>query len=396
MIFNRSDTIYCTDDAMRLARRRMPRIMYDFVAGATGRELGQQLNQQAIQQLRLQPRVLVNVENRRLTHEVLGQTYDRPFGIAPMGMCNLAWPQADRMLAATALQQNIPLCLSAAASTRIEDMAQMTEGKAWFQLYVYTSENQQSAFALVDRAQHAGYETLVLTVDVPQVSQRVRDLRNGLTFPFHIGPKQFLDFAMHPHWSLASLQAGIPRPENFLDEQGNDLFDRQASRGGCDWDFLTALRARWRGKLIVKGVLHTADAQAIKAAGADAIYVSNHGGRQLDSAPPAIMALPAIRQAVGADFPLLFDSGIRSGEDIVKALALGADFVLLGRPWLYAAGAAGQAGLARLTAILTQEINVVMAQLGLRRIADITEQSVANIQLADWHGLIPSDRTRRQ
>lgn len=382
----RTHTLHCLDDIIRRAQYRMPRMMYDFVAGATGQETGKQLNQRALAQLRLQPRVLVNVEQRSLSHELLGQLHNLPFGIAPMGMCNLAWPNTDRMLARLSVKHNIPLCLSSAASTSIEDMAEMTEGKAWFQLYVYTSKNQQSAFTLVDRAQQAGYQTLVLTVDVPQVSQRVRDLRNGLSFPFKMGPKQLLDFALHPHWSLSTLQAGTPRTENFLDAAGNNVFDRHASRGGCDWEFLVALRARWQGKLIVKGVLHAEDALGIKNTGADAIYISNHGGRQLDSAPPAIMALPEIRRAVGTDFPLIFDSGIRSGEDIVKALALGADFAMLGRPWLYAVGAAGQAGAERLTDILVQEIDVVMAQLGLRQIADINKKAIADIQIGNWQG----------
>lgn len=384
MIAPRHQRIHCTEDAVQLARQRMPRMMYDFVAGATGRETGKRLNREMLDLLRLQPRVLINVEQRSQNTKFLGQPYDLPFGIAPMGMCNLAWPNTDSMLARLATERNIPLCLSSAASTRLEDMAQMTDGKAWFQLYVYTSKNQQSAFALVDRAQAAGYETLVLTVDVPQVSQRVRDLRNGFRVPFNMGPKQFIDFALHPQWSLSSLKAGTPRPENFIDENGNNLFDRHASRGGCDWEFLEALRERWQGKLIVKGVLHPGDAKGIKEAGADAIYVSNHGARQLDSAPPTILALPLIREAVGKDFPLIFDSGLRNGEDIVKGLALGADFVMLGRPWLFAAGAAGEEGLFRLADVLKQDVDTVMAQLGVREIAEINERVVSDVQVNNY------------
>ena len=317
------------EDARALARRRMPRMMFDFVDGATGREAGERLNRSAIQQVRLLPRILVDIEDRSLGKSFLGRDMGLPFGIAPMGMCALAWPGADRMLAAEAVRREIPLCLSTAASTSLEDMQALAGGRAWFQLYVLHS--QDFAFEMADRAAAAGYEVLVLTVDVPVVSRRVRDLRNGFQVPFRFGPKQVLDFACHPRWSLATLAHGVPKSANFDTAEGGPAFVRGASRGGADWAFLDRLRKRWTGKLVVKGVLSPAEAVRIKDAGADAVYVSNHGGRQLDGAPAAIHALPQVRAAVGADYPLIFDSGIRSGEDIVKALALGADFVMLGR-----------------------------------------------------------------
>ena len=188
-------------------------------------------------------------------------------------------------------------------------------GQAWFQLYV--SQCAEAGLELADRAQTAGYEVLVLTVDVPQVANRIRDAKNGFQIPFHFGPRQLLDFACHPQWSLATLLNGSPRAMNF----GAGGFARHTARGGVDWRFLTQLCELWRGTLIVKGVLAVEDAQRIKASGVDGIYVSNHGGRQLDSAPPSIRALPLIRAAVGANFPLIFDSGIRNGEAIIKALA---------------------------------------------------------------------------
>lgn len=306
--------------------------MFDFVDGAVGQEEAARRNQTAFAQIRLQPRVLVNVENRSLSKEFLGINMALPFGIAPMGMCNLAWPDADRLLAQEAQRRGIPLCLSTAASTSIEEMAKLAGNRAWFQLYVQSPE---VGFEMTQRAAAGGYDVLVLTVDVPQVSRRIRDLRNGFQIPFRLGPRQILDFACHPGWSLATLIKGIPKPRNFDQHEDGRGFHRSASRGKVDWDFLDRLRERWKGKLVVKGVLSPTDALRIKAAGADAIYVSNHGGRQLDSAPAAIDALGPIRAAVGRDYPLLFDSGLRSGEDIVKALALGADFVMLGRPFLY-------------------------------------------------------------
>ncbi len=287
-----------------------------------------------------------------------------------MGMCNLAWPHADRAIAEAASMFNIPVCLSSAASSSIEDMRSWAGENAWFQLYVGGPVEQ--AFEMVERAHAAGYRNLILTVDVPEVSRRVRDLRNGFSMPFRIGPKLFLDFATHPRWSLSTLWYGAPKPENFAADKNGTRFDRSASRAGADWEFLDRLRAKWHGNLIVKGVTSAPDAMRIKAAGVDAIYVSNHGGRQLDSAPAAIDLLPAIRKAIGSNYPLLFDSGIRNGEDIVKALAMGADFVMIGRPALYALGADGIKGLNALIKILADDASLTLAQTGLNDISAVS------------------------
>jgi len=355
-------------DARWMARRRMPRIMFDFVDGAVGDERAARGNRDALARIQLQPRVLANTTGRELGARFLGDDYALPFGVAPMGMCNLAWPRADRLLAAAAVRHKIPVCFSTAASTRLEDARAMAGELAWFQLYV--SGAVDGAWALVERAASAGYTHLLLTVDVPQISLRIRDLRNGFTLPFRIGARQFIDFALHPRWSLQTLLRGAPTVMNF-EGSSTGKFVRGASRGGATWEFLERLREKWRGKLIVKGVLSPVDARRIMQVGADAIYASNHGGRQLDSAPPAIDALPAIRAAIGRDYPLIFDSGIRGGEDVVKALALGADFVMLGRPWLYALGAAAARGPDNLVDILSREIDATLAQIGRRRIGDI-------------------------
>jgi L-lactate dehydrogenase (cytochrome) len=350
----------------------LPKLVFDFVDGATGREAGAQKNAMAFDQIESSPRVMVPTESRNLATEILGQTFSCPFGITPMGMCNLIWPEADAMLARAATARNIPLCVSSAASTSLEEMRAMAGTNVWFQLYVQGAAD--GAFAMAERASKAGYEVLVLTVDVPQVSRRVRDLRNGFTVPFRLGPRQILDFATHPHWTLATLRHGAPAPQNY---QGSTGFDRNASRAGADWAFLHRLRDAWRGTLVVKGVMSAEDAVRIRNAGADAVWVSNHGGRQLDAAPPAISVLPHIREAVGADFPLIFDSGIRQGEDVVRALALGADFVMLGRPVLYAIGAEGETGLTAYLDALRDEIDIALAQLGLSGVDQIDRAVVA-------------------
>lgn len=382
--------IFSTEDARRLARRRLPRLVFDFVEGAAGHEVGAARNVSQFDHIMLQPRVMADVAQCSLATHVMGHSFKVPFGIAPMGMCNLVHPQADTSMAQAAKAIDFPVCLSSAASTSIEDMARMAGSQAWFQLYFGGS--QEASLAMVERARMAGYETLVLTVDVPQVSRRVRDLRNGFTVPFAMTPRAFLDFARHPRWSLSTLAAGAPRPMNFTDSTGGNSFDRGASRSGADWAFLEVLRGNWPGKLVVKGVTSAADASRIRKLGADAIYVSNHGGRQLDSVPPAIRLLPLIRAAVGPEFPLLFDSGIRNGEDIVKALALGADFVMIGRPALFALGAEGAGGLNALLNCFVADITVVMAQLGIRAIDQLGPDVIFKDR-ADAHGE-PDSRTQ--
>lgn len=352
-----------------MARKRQPKLVFDFIDGATGREVASQRNTARFDDIMLQPRVMAHVETRMITTRFLGRDYGLPFGIAPMGMCDLAWPGADRALAQSACDFNLPVCLSAAASSTIEEMRHWAGENSWFQLYVNGSIDE--ALVLVERARTAGYDTLVLTVDVPQVARRLRDLRNGFDMPFRLGISNFFDFALHPRWSLTTLWHGTPEPANI-----GKTFDRGASRAGADWYFLDRLRALWPGRLIVKGVTSEADAKRIQAAGADAIYVSNHGGRQLDSAPAAIDCLPRIRQALGPDFPLVFDSGLRSGEDIVKALALGADFVMLGRPMLFALGADGARGVNALIRGLGEEINVVLAQIGLNDLRQLSPEVI--------------------
>lgn len=363
-------SIHTCGDARRLARRKLPWMVFDYIDGAAGDGYGERHNRECIESLRLQPRVLNNVEHRDVSVDVFGTCAKLPFGISPMGMCNLSSPHADQWLAQLAAAQHIPVGVSTAASTSLESMIELAEGHAWFQLYF--SGNEDSSAALIKRAEDAGYATLVMTVDVPEVGRRPRELRRGFKMPFKMGPCQIIDFALHPEWSLTTLFRGRPELANFGGKFGE--FERTASRAGADWSLLQRIRDRWKGKLVVKGVLHADDANRMKSMGIDAVQVSSHGGRQLNSAPAPIRCLGRIREAVGPDFPLFFDSGLRSGEDIVKAYAMGADFVFMARPLLFAIAAEGQQGLQQLSEVITAETSIALAQLGICSIGDITDR----------------------
>lgn len=362
---SRAAQIHSSEDARRLARQRLPWMVFDYIDGAAGNETGATRNRAALDAICLRPRILRDVSQRSLETSLFGKVAGRPFGIAPMGMCNLSAPGADMMLARLAGKHSVPLGVSTVASTPMEELISEAEGHAWFQLYF--SGDGTGTFKLVERAASAGYETIVLTVDVPELGRRPRELRHGFTMPFHIGPRQFFDFAMHPRWSIATLLKGRPEMANF--QKPGFAFDRTESRACANWETLNRLRDVWQGKLVVKGVLDARDAARLKASGVDAIQVSNHGARQLQSAPAPIECLCDIRAAVGQDFPLFYDSGIRSGEDVLKTLTTGADFIFLGRILQFAIAAAGEEGLNRLWDVISQELSVAMAQIGKTTVA---------------------------
>ena len=352
--------IHSSADARRLARRRLPWMVFDYIDGAAGQETGAMRNRAALDALELRPRILRDVSNRSLAVPLFDKIAKAPFGISPMGMCNLSGPGADMMLARLAARENVPLGVSTVASTAMEPLIEAAEGNAWFQLYF--SGDGEGTFKLVERAKAAGYDTIILTVDVPEVGRRPRELRHGFTMPFRIGPKQFIDFALHPQWSLSALFKGRPQMANF--DMPGYSFDRTESRARADWDTLAKLRDMWPGKLVVKGVLDSEDAVSLKANGVDAIQVSSHGCRQLESAPSPITALADIRAAVGADYPLYYDTGLRSGEDVVKAYHQGANFTFLGRILQFAIAAGGEEGLNTLWDVLRNEASIALAQIG--------------------------------
>ena len=377
-----SKKIHTIDDAIRLSKKRLPKLVFDFIDGASGDDKLSEINSAALDQIRLEPKVFRNVEKRVLKKTILDFNFNLPFGFAPMGMTNLSWPEADKMFAKESAHNNIPTCVSMASSTTLEKMYEYSEGHSWMQIYIFQSE--EFIMELLNRAKDIGYKVLILTVDVPILSRRARDDRNGFGYPFKIGPKQFLDFALHPQWSLTTLFKGSPRPMNYVtSNSGDQIFRRKESRGSTDWNTLKRIRDTWKGKLIIKGVMNTEDAKRIKESGADAIQVSNHGGRQLDSATAAINALPNIRESIGKNFPIIFDSGIRSGSDILRALAFGANFVMLGRPLMYAVGADGARGLRRVLNLIKEELSTNLGLVGLTDINDVDKKIIAEKYIKD-------------
>jgi len=366
--------IVSAEDARQRAKAVLPRLVFDYIDGASGGGLGDEANRNALRALRVVPRILRDVRERNLSTTIFGKTYDLPFGIAPMGMCDLSWPGADLWLAQLAARENVPHGVSTVASSSIETFWETSQGQAWFQLYF--SGDGSGTHKLVDRAKAIGYETLVLTVDVPEVGRRPRELRQGFKMPFRMSPRAFTDFALHPYWSLTTLAKGSPELGNFTPEHAarGYIFDRTESRAGVDWAFFDRLRDQWPGNIVAKGVLDPRDAVELKSRGADAIQVSSHGGRQMESSVLPIHALPTIRQAVGPDFPVFFDSGVRTGEDVLKVLALGADFAFFGRPLQFSIAARQERGLAEFWEGVRTELSLSLAMLGLTDVADLSPE----------------------
>ena len=359
------------DDFQKSAKRRLPKLLFEYIDGAASDGSGEVENREIIRKLRLKTKALINVEQRSLNHKVFRIPSKLPVGIAPMGMVQMAGVGADEALARVAAKYEIPVGVSTAASMSLEKYAEYSQGYAWFQLYYMADKVELEK--LLSRVLAAGYKTLIFTVDVPEVGFRPNEIQNGLTMPFKLGPKQIVDFAMHPNWSLKTLIHGAPKFGNFT---GTNSFNRNASRAGADWEFLRYLRDRWPNKLVIKGVLNIDDAINMKGMGVDGIYVSSHGGRQLASAPHPIEMLPKIREALVKNVQIFYDSGLRTGEDLVKAYALGADFAFMGRPWSLAYAANNRHGIDNYSGYLCKEASVAMAMIGRTKIAQICYEDI--------------------
>lgn len=367
--------ILSLDDFERAARRFLPRPIFGYASGGSETNASLRGNRAVFEELSLVPTVLVNVAARNQKTTLFGRTYDAPFGIAPMGGTSLGCYHGDEVLARSAAAANIPMIMSGAALTPLERVRAAGD-TAWFQAYL-PGENAQIE-ALVERVGRAGYDTLVLTVDVPVLANRENNLRNGYSTPLRPTLRLAWDGLVRPRWLVRTafktlLADGMPYFENMgprVPLVSRTAQRSRAMRDHLSWDHLALMRRLWPGRLVVKGILDREDARIAREQGADGVIVSNHGGRQLDHAVAPLRVLPGIVAEAG-DMAVMMDGGVRRGTDVLKALALGAQFVFVGRPFLYAAAVAGDAGVQHAIGLLREEIHRDMALIGISSLSEM-------------------------
>jgi len=378
------------DDFELIARRRLPKFLYGYIAGATESDAALRDNRRAFDEYGFVPSVLKDVSAREQTTQLFGKTYAAPFGIPPMGSAALCAYRGDIVLARAAAAANVPMILSASSLITLEDVRRENTA-AWYQAYL--AGDAARIEPLVDRVAAAGYDTFVITADVPVAPNRENNIRNGFQVPLAITPRVAWDTISHPDWLFSTwartlINYGMPHFENMDAVRGPPVLSKNLMRniGKRDqlaWKHVELIRRRWQGKLVVKGLIAPADARIARESGVDGVIVSNHGGRQLDHTVSSLRTLPEI-SAEANGMTVMLDGGIRRGTDVLKALALGAHFVFVGRPLLFAAVAAGEAGVQRALALLKDEVDRDMALLGIRSIGEISSDLVRRISPAPF------------
>ena len=373
-------------DFQRLARRRVPKMFYEYVDSGSWTESTYHSNEADLQRLLFKQRVAVNLEQRSLQSTMLGQTVRMPVALAPTGLTGMQYADGEILAAQAAKNFGVPFTLSTMSICSLEDIASHTQAPFWFQLYVMRDRSFMEA--LIDRAKAANCSALVVTLDLQVLGQRHKDIKNGLSTPPKPTLKNILNLATKPHWCAQMLKTPrrtfgniVGHAKGVSDVSSLSVWTAEQFDPSLCWDDIAWIKKCWGGKLILKGIMEKEDAQLAVDAGADAIVVSNHGGRQLDGAPSTIAALPAIVAAVKGKTEIYFDGGIRGGQDVLRALALGADGVMIGRAFLYALGAAGQPGVERCLEMMANELDVTLALCGRRRISDIDSTVLKNPQL---------------
>ncbi len=375
-VARRLSRAYTIRDLRTIARRRTPRSIFDYVDGAAEAEVSIRRARRVLRDVEFQPSVLRDVSSVDLSTELLGRRAQGPFVYAPTGFTRMMQHEGEAAVARSAERTGVPYTLSTMGTTSIEALAEAAPGgRNWFGLYVW--KDRGAAEELMTRAREAGYEALVITVDVPVGGARLRDDRNGFSIPPSLSPRVILDGAMHPSWWLNFLTteplrfATLDSWHGTIEELAAHMFDPTVELSDLEW-----VRQHWDGPLVVKGVQTVADAERVVGAGADAVVLSNHGGRQLDRAPVPVTLVPETVQAVGDRAEVYVDTGFSSGADIVAALALGARAVMLGRAYLYGLMAGGERGVDRAAQILTSEISRTLRLLGVRSVAELTPEHV--------------------
>jgi (S)-mandelate dehydrogenase len=370
------------DDLRTRAKARLPRAVFDLFDGGAEDEVTLRDNRAAFARRTLMPRVLVDVSEVSLQTTLLGAPSTMPIAVAPTGAVGFGRPGGDVAIARAAARNGIPYSLSTSATASIEQVAEQAGGRLWFQAYII--KDRSFTFKLIERARAAGYEGVMITVDLAVGGKREKDFRNDLSIPFRYTPRNLVDFASHPRWAMQMLRHGMPVMENLrgLTPASTSAKGIVSTAGrnydpSFDWEGLKSVRDAWPGKLIVKGIVRPDDAVRALGVGVDALVVSNHGGRQLDGGIATLDALPGVLAAVKGRCSVLVDGGVRRGADVVKALALGAEGVLVGRATLYGACAGGEAGALRALEILRDEVRRTMQLCGARSISEISPDLLA-------------------
>jgi L-lactate dehydrogenase (cytochrome) len=357
------------EDVARKAKKRIPYVAWEYLASGTGDENLVERNRKAYHKISFQPRFCKGALVAKTETTLFGKKYSAPIGMAPVGLTGLMWPRAEHFLAATADRWKIPFCLSTVATETPETTGRHIGDMGWFQLY--PPKDVELRNSLLQRAKDAGFHTLIVTADVPMASKRERTKRAGLTMPPSITARMIWEGMRHPVWTYYTLLHGIPRLRTIEQYTQKSSFKYVSGFAGnrlggtLDWDYCKELKEAWEGPVVLKGILHPADVAKAIEIGMDGVYVSNHGGRQFNGAATALEVLPTIVEEVAGRVPVIFDSGVRTGLDIMRALYLGADFIMLGRPFLYGVAAMGKYGGDHVANILIDDLKNNMVQLGV-------------------------------
>jgi L-lactate dehydrogenase (cytochrome) len=375
-------TVTCIEDLQRLARRKVPRAFFDYAEAGSYSQETLRANRADLERIKLRQRVLVDVSQRDLATTIVGEKVSLPLALAPIGLCGMQHGDGEILACRAAQAAGIPFTLSTMSICSIEDVAKAVGKPFWFQLYVM--KDRGFIRALIERAAAARCSALVLTVDLQVLGQRHCDIRNGMTVPPQIRLGNLVDMATKPAWALSILRGKRKTFGNLAGhvrgmENVTSLAQWTATQFDptLNWKDVEWMRSLWPGKLILKGILDVEDAKTAAKVGASALVVSNHGGRQLDGAPSSISALPKVVEAVGEEIEVMFDGGIRSGQDVVRALAFGARSCMIGRSYIYGLGAGGETGVARAIEILASELDVTMALCGVRDVRNIDRSVIA-------------------
>lgn len=363
------------------ARQRMPRFAFEYLEGGCFSEINLRRNTDDIREVQLRPYYLRDYAGSDLTTTLFGKTYDAPFGIAPIGLQGLMWPGSTEILAKSAFDANIPFILSTVGTASVETVAELTEGNAWFQLYHPKEDALRDT--LLDRVAAAGLDVLVILADTPTFAYRPKEIKNGLSIPPKMSMRNVLQMMMSPTWSFSQLAAGAPEFKTMtpyipkgLSMKHLALFMNKTFSGRLNPAKIEAIRERWKGKLVVKGIVNEEDAEKAIRLGVDGIIVSNHGGRQLDSGQSTIKPLPELAAKFGAKTTLMIDSGLRAGPDVACALASGAKFTFMGRSFMYGVGALGKKGGDHTITMLKRQLQQVMEQVACERVEDFPKHLI--------------------